>query len=113
MIKIATRTMSWAEVSSWEINRVPPSYSWMAAEPVSIAIIACGRKRRSGQAVAKWTEGLDQGYKKFELWKTLDDPIDKNQCLFEKDYNESMTLLAMMPRGYPLLRVKAHTRVFP
>jgi nicotinate-nucleotide adenylyltransferase len=32
MIKIATRTMSWAEVSSWEINRVPPSYSWMAAE---------------------------------------------------------------------------------
>lgn len=32
MIRIATKPMSWAEVSCWEINRVPPSYSWMAAE---------------------------------------------------------------------------------
>ena len=33
---------------------------------------------------------------KFDLWKHLDDPIDTNQCLHEKDNNESMTLLAVM-----------------
>lgn len=32
MIKIATKSMRWIEVSRWEIDRMPPSYSWMAAE---------------------------------------------------------------------------------
>ncbi len=32
MIRLATKTISWTEVSCWEINRIPPSYSWTAAE---------------------------------------------------------------------------------
>ena len=58
MIKIATRTMSWAEVSSWEINRVPPSYSWMAAEHFHDSF---------PQAELFWILGNDQ-WEKLHTW---------------------------------------------
>ena len=58
MIKIATKTMHWAEVSGWEINRVPPSYSWMAAEHFHDTF---------PQADLYWILGNDQ-WEKLHTW---------------------------------------------
>ena len=32
MLRLATRDWSWASISTWELEREPPSYSWQAAE---------------------------------------------------------------------------------
>ncbi|MCH2060065.1 MAG: nicotinate (nicotinamide) nucleotide adenylyltransferase [Verrucomicrobiales bacterium] len=58
MIKLATKTMGWAEVSTWEINRVPPSYSWMAAEHFHDTF---------PQAELFWILGNDQ-WEKLHTW---------------------------------------------
>ena len=58
MAKLATGTISWAEVSTWEINRVPPSYSWMAAEHFHETF---------PQAELFWILGNDQ-WEKLHTW---------------------------------------------
>ena len=58
MAKLATGSISWAEVSTWEISRVPPSYSWMAAEHFHDTF---------PQAELFWILGNDQ-WEKLHTW---------------------------------------------
>ena len=62
MIEIAVRELPWAEVSRWEIERSPPSYSWMAAEHFHSAF---------PEAELYWIMGNDQ-WRVLERWARPD-----------------------------------------